>query len=171
MLRLNVLCARSDRLKHELDARSCLTLLLARSDNGSILQSCRRKSFCRLQLDAFFGAMFWSSDIQTAPVEAWCSGARLSRVADWARSPVIAGLRLPWNFRVRKWLPRHCCFAPAVCFGSLTLSVLRMQFVAEVRMTETMSRVVLMRSSASIFRGMRLRPAEHPGRVPADLVA
>ena len=89
-----------DRSKQYEEAKSCLTLESSRSDNGSLRWCRRRKSFCGLQLDGFFGAMQPSLRAIAGLIDVLWSGAIFPRAADQTDSPVIAGL----------------CVQPCFCF-------------------------------------------------------
>lgn len=107
MFRLMTDNAQEDRSKHQKEAKSCLTLESPPSDNGSIRPCRRRKSFCGLQLDGFFGAMQWSPRTNAELIVALWSGALFPRAADQTDLPVIAGLCVQPRFRIRKcWAPR-----------------------------------------------------------------
>ena len=107
MFRLMTDNAQEDRSKHQKEAKSCLTLESPPSDNGSIRPCRRRKSFCGLQLDGFFGAMQWSPRTNAELIVALWSGALFPRAADQTDLPVIAGLCVQPCFRIRKcWAPR-----------------------------------------------------------------
>lgn len=171
MVGLGGQCAQRDRLKHETSTRSCLTLVLCRSDNGSILQSCRRKSVCGLQLDRFFGAMFWPHGTVSALVDTWWWGVKFSRVTDWTGLPVVPVFCFQWSFRSRRHPPSCHYLPPTVCRGALSLSVLRTQFGAAVCIGEATSPVAPVRNSVLTFRLTRLKPSRHLSPVSAALAA
>jgi hypothetical protein len=94
--------AQEDRSKHCENTKSCLTFESPRSDNGSLRPRRRRKSFCGLQLDGFFGAKLSSLRANAGLVDALWSGAIFPRAADQTDLPVIAGLCVQPCIRIRK---------------------------------------------------------------------
>ncbi len=114
MLHLKTANAQADRSKQGGDARSCLTFDSPRSDNGSIRPSRRRKSFCGLQLDGFFGAMQSSLRARTELVDALWSGTMFPRAAGQTDLPVIADLCVQPCFRFRKYRAPRVHFAQLV---------------------------------------------------------
>ena len=112
-----------NRFKHYRDAKSCLTLESPHSDNGWIRRSCRRKSFCGLKLDGFFGAMQWSLRANTGLVDALWSGAMIPRAADQTDLPVIANLCVQPCFRFWKLRSPRTHFAQPACCSDFDLSV------------------------------------------------
>ena len=108
--------SQEDRPRQSSVAKSYLTSVLPRSDNGWIRPVRRRKSFCGLQLDGFFGAMLCSSRDHIAQVVTEWSEAEFPSAADQTDLPVMAGLCclpgfLNWNHRA----PRYHFAQPACC--------------------------------------------------------
>ena len=94
--------AQEGRSKQYGGAKSGLTFESPRSDNGSLRPRRRRKSFCGLQLDGFFGAKLSSLRANAGLVDALWSGAIFPRAADQTDLPVIAGLCVQPCIRIRK---------------------------------------------------------------------
>ena len=116
MIRFRTVNTQEDRFGQKSVIRSCLTSVLQRSDNDWIRPVRRRKSFCGLQLDGFFGAMLWSPRVVTALVLAEWSGVRFPRAADQTILLLVTGLCcqpcfLNWNHRA----PRFNFAQPACC--------------------------------------------------------
>jgi len=108
-----------DRSKQHGAEKSCLTLDSLRSDNGSLRSCRRRKSFCGLKLDGFFGAMLSSFRARTELVDALWSGAVFPRAADQTDLPVIADLCVQPCFRIWKPCALRIHFAQPVCCGDV----------------------------------------------------
>lgn len=141
MLRPVTVNAHEDRSKHCEEAKSCLTFDSLRSDNDSIRRCRRRKSFCGLQLDGFFGVKQSSLRANTGLVDALWSGAMFPRAADQTDLPVIADLCVQPCFRFRK---RR---APQVHFAQ---PVRRERFVSSVFTSTDWSSRSSCRSSAAL---------------------
>ena len=141
MLRPVAVNAHEDRSKHCGEAKSCLTFDSLRSDNGPIRPCRRRKSFCGLQLDGFFGAKRSSLRANAGLVDALWSGAMFPRAADQTDLPVIADLCVQPRFRFRK------CRAPRVHFAQ---PVCRESFVSSVFTSTDWSSRSICRSSAAL---------------------
>ena len=141
MFRLMTDNAQEDRSKHQKEAKSCLTLESPPSDNDSIRPCRRRKSFCGLQLDGFFGAKRSSLRANAGLVDALWSGAMFPRAADQTDLPVIADLCVQPRFRFRK------CRAPRVHFAQ---PVCRESFVSSVFTSTDWSSRSICRSSAAL---------------------
>lgn len=123
MFRPMTVNTQEDRSKQYEEAKSCLTLDSLRSDNGSIRPYRRRKSFCGLKLDGFFGAMLWSLRANTGLVDALWSGAMIPRAADQTDFPVIANLCVQPCFRFRKHRAPRSHFAQPACCRDFVSSV------------------------------------------------
>jgi len=112
-----------DRSKHCQAPKSCLTLVLSDSDNGSIPASRRRKSFCGLQLDGIFGAMVLPLYLNQTQIVAERSSVNRPGVTDQKTLPAMAGPcdwpgflnHKPWTLNTNQ--------AQSVCCGSLSSSV------------------------------------------------
>ena len=123
MFRPMTVNTQKDRSQQYEEAKSCLTLASLRSDNGSIRLDRRRKSFCGLKLDGFFGAMQWSLRANTGLVDALWSGAMIPRAADQTDLPVIANLCVQPCFRFWKLRSPRTHFAQPACCSDFDLSV------------------------------------------------
>lgn len=123
MLRPVAVNAHEDRSKHCEEAKSCLTFVSLRSDNDPIRPCRRRKSFCGLKLDGFFGAKRASLRANTGLVDALWSGAMFPRAADQTDLPVIADLCVQPHFRIRKCRAPRIHFVQPVRHGSFVSSV------------------------------------------------
>jgi hypothetical protein len=106
-----------DRFKQHGEAKSCLTLDSPHSDNGSLRLGRRRKSFCGLQLDGFFGAIPSSLRANVELVDVLWSGAIFPRAADQTDLPVIADLCVQPCFRIWKHRAPRIHFAQPASWG------------------------------------------------------
>jgi hypothetical protein len=120
MFRLVMRGTQEDRFKQDSDTKSCLTLVLSGSDNHSIRFCGRRKSFCGLQLDGFFGAMLWSHGAIVARVDGLWPVDESPRVADQTGLPIISGLCGQPCFWIQKHRSCRRNFAQSVCCGNLS---------------------------------------------------
>jgi len=123
MFCLTATIAQEDRFKHFKEAKSCLTLDSLHSDNVSLRSRRRRKSFCGLQLDGFFGALLSSSRANTELIDASWSGRNFPRVADQTDLPDIAGLCVQPCFSIRKHQAPRLHFAQSSCCLTFASSV------------------------------------------------
>lgn len=115
--------AQEDRSKQCQAPKSCLTLVLSDSDNGSIPVCRRRKSFCGLQLDGIFGAMVRSLHVDQMPIVVEWASIMRPRVTDQETLPVMAGLcARPCFLNQEHWTLNSHLAQPACC-GSLSSSV------------------------------------------------
>lgn len=123
MVRLVDNSTQQSRSKQRQAPKSCLTLVLSGSDNGSLSVCRRRKSFCGLQLDGIFGAMVLSLRAnQTLAAAEWFF-VTCPRIADQKILPVLAELSVQPEFLNQESRTSRSHFAQSVCCRSLSSSV------------------------------------------------